>query len=73
MVLQRGFEPRDRGAVAPRSLDPLRSKTLRVWCPGFDPGRKKITAAPKGVAVILVLQRGFEPRTPCLKGRCSAY
>ena len=20
----------------------------------------------------LVLQRGFEPRTPCLKGRCSA-
>ena len=21
----------------------------------------------------LVLQRGFEPRTPCLKGRCSAY
>ena len=22
---------------------------------------------------VLVLQRGFEPRTPCLKGRCSAY
>ena len=21
---------------------------------------------------LLVLQRGFEPRTPCLKGRCSA-
>ena len=21
----------------------------------------------------VVLQRGFEPRTPCLKGRCSAY
>ena len=24
-------------------------------------------------AAFLVLQRGFEPRTPCLKGRCSAY
>ena len=21
---------------------------------------------------LLVIQRGFEPRTPCLKGRCSA-
>ena len=31
-------------------------------CPGFDPGIIKITATPKGVAAILVLQRGFEPR-----------
>ena len=27
---------------------------------------------PVGGSSFLVLQRGFEPRTPCLKGRCSA-
>lgn len=40
----------------------------------FDtPGatRKNLPAKRRGD--FLVLQRGFEPRTPCLKGRCSAY
>ena len=27
---------------------------------------------PFEMRVFLVIQRGFEPRTPCLKGRCSA-
>ena len=35
LVLQRGFEPRDRGDAA-ITFYPLRSKTLRVWCPGFE-------------------------------------
>ena len=42
---------------------------------GFDsPGATgKNIPPPKGEGYFLVLQRGFEPRTPCLKGRCSAY
>ena len=28
---------------------------------------------PRGWSFVMVPRRGFEPRTPCLKGRCSTY
>ena len=39
---------------------------------GRDRSPNKRTS-PSDWSFYLVLQRGFEPRTPCLKGRCSAY
>ena len=35
------------------------------------PGTKRKTT-PYGVVFFLVTRRGFEPRTHCLKGSCSA-
>ena len=86
LVLQRGFPlsginfdspgatrknlPAERRGIffgAPAGISPDGDK-LRL--PGSD--RKK-NPPPKGERFFLVLQRGFEPRTPCLKGRCSAY
>ena len=52
---------------APAGISPNGDK-LRL--PGSD---QKKSPRQKGEEIFLVLQRGFEPRTPCLKGRCSAY
>ena len=36
-------------------------------------GNKKIPVTVEVTGIFLVPRRGFEPRTPCLKGRCSTY
>ena len=36
-------------------------------------GNKKIPVTVAVTGIFLVPRRGFEPRTPCLKGRCSTY
>ena len=53
---------------APAGISPNGDK-LRL--PGSS--QEKIFPRQKAREYFLVLQRGFEPRTPCLKGRCSAY
>ena len=52
-MLQRGFEPRDRGDAA-ITFYPLRSKTLRVWCPW--------------VRICLDIQKSRPPMTVSISG-----
>ncbi len=73
MVLQRGFEPRRSLPLRARLRRSIRfaQKTLRVLVSvGSNPVEMRKTGRPRmAVCLSLVLQRGFEPRTPCLKGK----
>ncbi len=81
LVTQRGFEPRTRRNGASRAAGhvPIGSRPP-AEPPRDDTGvrgslteQAKKQAPSEDEACFLVTQRGFEPRTPCLKGRCSAY
>ena len=52
------------------AADPLRSKNASHFgVRGSNRLKINDEGMPKGIPSSLVLQRGFEPRTPCLKGR----
>lgn len=68
-----------RGRPPAPPVTPNRSPAARIR---FGKGRKTSSGAVfreagngavRGLSDVVVLQRRFELRTPCLKGRCSAY
>ena len=70
-------------SAAPETKPPLRGGFVSGASSGIYPARGYKLRLPGGKTAkeedtkrylpLLVPRRGFEPRTPCLKGRCSAY
>ena len=70
-------------SAAPETKPPLRGGFVSGASSGIYPARGYKLRLPGGKTAkekdtkrylsLLVPRRGFEPRTPCLKGRCSTY